>query len=228
MRIRFRPRRDFSVRNAHMNFSKSKVLLKKINAIHDSGASFDHQLSALERDLLLQYLRQLYECVLGEEEELRPVGKVKSPSPKVERFVEPPTSHRSETMPRPEVDIHPVEKKQPKAEVQPPEKEKFDPELEALFLHSEMTDLSQRFANTPISDVSKAMGINDKILTINELFKGNQQHFDEVVNRLNSFSTFDDAKSYLINGVASKNEWSNKKNKQKAERFVKLVRRRYL
>ena len=49
-----------------------------------------------------------------------------------------------------------------------------------------------------------------------------------VVGRLNSFSTFDDAKKYLIQGVASTNEWGHKKNRSKAQVFVKLVRRRYL
>ena len=54
-----------------MNFSKSKVLLKKLNAIHDSGASFDNQLSSLERDLLLQYLRELSECVLDQDDKVQ-------------------------------------------------------------------------------------------------------------------------------------------------------------
>lgn len=221
-----------------MNFSKSKVLLKKINAIHDSGASFENQLSGLEKDLLLQYLRDLYECVLDEQPARKtthhqsPVQKEASVPVQKEASVPVHQAAKTDEERGPGAVEDPVpvkvEKKLVVSNGQAKETKKSDPELESLFAQSEFADLSQRFANTPIRDVSKAMGINEKILTINDLFKGNQQVFEEVVDRLNTFSSFDDAKEYLIKGIARTNDWAHKKNKQKAEVFVKLVRRRYL
>lgn len=46
-----------------MNFLKSKVVLKKINALHESAEAFNNTSSKLERDLLLHYLRELYEII---------------------------------------------------------------------------------------------------------------------------------------------------------------------
>jgi len=72
------------------------------------------------------------------------------------------------------------------------------------------------------------MGINERILTINELFHGNQQLYQQVVNHLNSLDSYDLAVEYLATGVAAENKWGNKKRKMKAEVFLNLVKRRYL
>ena len=72
------------------------------------------------------------------------------------------------------------------------------------------------------------MGINDKILTINELFGGDQGLFNTVVSELNGFNSFDKAQEYLIAGVAKKQGWYEDNKKEKATAFIKLIRRRYI
>jgi len=51
-----------------MDLQRSKVLLKKINALHDSADAFDGKFSKLERDLILQYVRDFYELLTTDED----------------------------------------------------------------------------------------------------------------------------------------------------------------
>jgi len=221
-----------------MNFSKSKVLLKKINAIHDSAESFDNKFSALERDLMLQYLRQLYECVSGDEPSMshsqvkaevrsnRPAPVVESAPPAPQKMAQvahnAPGSNGQDHVAHTSTVVAPTAPPQPK-HIQPVE----DPELVELFDELGAPDKSQRFGNTPITDISKAMGINDRILTINELFKGDQQVFQDVIHHLNGLSSFESARQYLIQGIAKSNGWVSDKKRNKAAVFIKLLRRRY-
>lgn len=47
-----------------MNLQKAKVLLKKINALNDSLSPDDGPITSIEKDLMLSYVRQLYEAYL--------------------------------------------------------------------------------------------------------------------------------------------------------------------
>ena len=224
-----------------MNFDKSKVLLKKINAIHDSVAEVGGSFSSLERDLILEYIRNLYECIRQDKTDETP-----APLPDLRVRTEPQPTAQPKSVPAPPVapskpeptyisngvaattssnGHHP----EPMPEVQvAPIVIDMNPEMEELFAESQLTDLSQRFANAPIADISKAMGINERILTINELFKGDQQQFKITADTLNEFTTFAEAKAYLSKGPAAKFDWTNNKRKKKAAVFIKLVRRRYM
>ena len=97
-----------------------------------------------------------------------------------------------------------------------------------LFNLDESADMSSRFSQLPISDISKSMGINDKILTKNELFGGDSIKFDRVMSELNSFNTYEQAKNYLMKGIAAELDWGSERKRRKAEVFIKLVKRKYL
>lgn len=88
-------------------------------------------------------------------------------------------------------------------------------------------ELSERLSQTPIADIKKAMGINERVLTLNELFGGDQAAFDETLTALNGFSSYDQAKNYLASTAAPKFNWTEKEKKKKAQAFAKLVWRRY-
>lgn len=235
-----------------MDLKKSQALLKKINALHESATAFDGKISKMERDLLLHYLREMYEEIITpqyEAEQLRrPISSngVGSPAPKVQ-YAERQVAVKEKIAvpaikPQPELVAIREESKVPEpvhyAEVpevrekekkqKEPKKVKIDEGLIALFEINDANDLGSRFSQLPISDIGKSMGINDKILTINDLFNGDQNLFNSVVNDLNRLSSFDKAQNYLVSGIATKNDWSNSKRKGKAEVFIKLIRRRYL
>lgn len=97
----------------------------------------------------------------------------------------------------------------------------------ALFEFKEATELSEKLSMQPIRDLTKAMGLNEKIFTINELFGGDSKAFDETVKKLNTFSSFERASEYLANGVAHTYNWPSRSKKKKALNFIQLVKRRY-
>ncbi|MCB0521373.1 MAG: hypothetical protein H6577_01855 [Lewinellaceae bacterium] len=102
-----------------------------------------------------------------------------------------------------------------------------DGELEELFTIALAKELSEKLGELPITDIKKAMGLNERIFTVNELFGGDQAVFDETLSSLNRLPGFEEAKKYLINGVATRYNWSSKDKKSKARNFIKLVKRRY-
>lgn len=157
-----------------------------------------------------------------------------SPSPpKVEVTPEPTSKSRPEPAPRPVVVETPkVEKETPPVKVASvptpkPVKGKISEDQEELFEFKEATDLSERLSQSPIKDLNKAMGINERILTTNELFDGNGDAMKDALSTINRLSNFDDAKDYLAN-IAEIYDWTSKHKKKKAKIFVKLVRRRFV
>jgi len=101
-------------------------------------------------------------------------------------------------------------------------------EIEELFYFQEARELSDRLSLSPIADLNKALGINDRLLTVNELFGGDYAFFDESFRKLNSMSSFEEAKSYLKENVVEDQDWLNPGKKEKAKRFIKFIKRRYI
>ena len=100
-------------------------------------------------------------------------------------------------------------------------------EIEALFKFREAKELSEKLGDLPIRDLSTALGLNEKIFTINELFGGDKETYDVTIHALNGFVDFEQAKEYLSKHVATKFKWANNERKKKAKIFIKMVRRRY-
>jgi hypothetical protein len=136
------------------------------------------------------------------------------PAPVVEKPVEAPAP-----LPEKTVEFQPAPPPRPSHNT--------DPELEALFAFKTATELSEKLSQAPITDIKKAMGLNDRISTQNELFGGDNAAFDATVATLNQLRSYEDAKDYLIRNVAQKYNWASKERKEKAKEFIKLVRRRY-
>lgn len=140
--------------------------------------------------------------------------------------VEPPK-------PNPPVDEKPTPKPEPPAtkEPTPPVQNTAtatNEEYEELFAFKEATDLSQKLSASPIADLSKALGMNEKYLYINELFGGDVATFQTALKQLNNGESFDQARQYLEQECIGQHNWMDKNRKVIAKNFVKLVRRRYL
>lgn len=54
-------------------------------------------------------------------------------------------------------------------------------------------NLASRLGQKTIGDMKEAIGINDKFLLINELFKGNQHHYNQALHFLNNAESLDEA-----------------------------------
>jgi hypothetical protein len=246
-----------------MNLPQTKIFLEKIISLYKTLSSDEKNISPIERDLMLSYIRQLYETVLdtsGTPSVSAPIKSTPTPQPVV---APPPPKvevYKAPTPPPPPVQQPtPVVVEQPKpvyeapkvveqaAYMPPPvptpppvvEQPKPTPvvhtshgghipaDVAALFEENTGKELSDKLANTPIADLTKAFGFNDRLLTQNELFGGNKTVFDEVVKDLNNSSGFDTAKGLLVS-LAAKYHWAaNEDRKKQAKAFIKLVRRRF-
>ncbi len=58
--------------------------------------------------------------------------------------------------------------------------------------------IAERMEQSPISDLRAAIGINEKFLFINELFKGNLNLYNKTIDELNAFETINGAFTYLV------------------------------
>ncbi len=224
-----------------MKDKKVKRLLEKINHLY-KHQEIDGELSTIEHDLMLSYIRDLYEQYAFSKEgqshmKVKDSDQVKTEKVKeekivvapVEKVVEVKKPEPVEIVPDPEpvvkeeVTKAPVKEKEEKEEV----KVESSSELDALFGEVSISDLSDKLASSPIKDLGKAMGINERIFTIQELFGGDQDLFTGTVDALNGFNSFTEAAFFLKNGVASTQDWTSKDKMKKATHFIKLVRRRY-
>ena len=102
-----------------------------------------------------------------------------------------------------------------------------NPELEALFVLPKGEDLASKLSAKPIRLVEDAMGINDRISTINELFGRDHELFKATLEKVNGFTTYDQARDYLLHGVAYSQEWSAEEKAEKAIEFIRLVGRKF-
>ncbi len=253
-----------------MNLKQAEIILEKITRLYKSMKLDERNIDAFEQDLMLSYIRQLYESFSPDKpvtkkvkpilppvepspvkpvvkeapkpsEPLKPKPKPvepkvveKTPEPQLPKVSEapkvvpPPTSPTKPVSPAPK----PVSKPKPSP---PPSRPSVSnaknglsvAERAALFEFKEATELSEKLSMSPIRDLTKAMGLNEKIFTINELFGGDSKSFAETIQTLNTFTSFEQAAEYLANGVAFQQKWTNKNKKKKAINFITLVKRRY-
>jgi hypothetical protein len=236
--------------------------LHKISALTENAIS-DGQFSPLERELILSYIRELYDIVLDEKHPLdvrqapvvverkaeplsaEPIRQAETPkaAPIAEPIVVPqPVAHtvvveEKVVIPQPEpIQIQKVEevvKAEPVKQVEI-QKPSFVPNagssdaLAELFVDEKISDLSDKLALSPIKDLTKSMGINERIFTQQELFGNNQAHFSETLEGLNKCQSFDEAKQYLVHNVIYKYDWVAEQNIKKAVTFIKLVKRKFI
>ena len=102
-----------------------------------------------------------------------------------------------------------------------------DEDVQQLFEHKMGKELSDKLSSLPIRDLTKAMGLNDRIAAVNDLFGGDNDAFISAMHALNGLNSFDDAKAWLAQNVVAEYGWTKRNTKKKAKEFIKLIRRRY-
>jgi hypothetical protein len=104
----------------------------------------------------------------------------------------------------------------------------FIPKHDELFVHRASNEISEKLANSPIADINTALGINTRMLYINELFGGNANQFKLAVDELNLLGNYDAARAFLERHYVDAFHWNTPAKKERAKEFIKIVRRRYL
>ena len=205
-----------------MNLDKTASALNRINRLFELISEMG-EASDTERDLLKAYVKDLYNSLTDNEGDTLAA----SPAPAPVAAPAPPTPPPpAEALPEAAVAEAPPAPPVAKPEVKP-SPATSSPALEELFATEAVTELSDKLSLAPISDLTKAMGLNERIFTVNELFGGDNAEFQTMITSLNGLSSFDEAKSVLMRSVAQKYDWGAPGKVKKAKTFIKLVQRRY-
>ncbi|MGF2412473.1 hypothetical protein [Ferruginibacter sp.] len=86
-------------------------------------------------------------------------------------------------------------------------------------------DLGDALTEAPIRDLRKAIGINDRFLFINELFRGDESMYERSIKTINSFSILPEAEYWIQRELKTKIGWSE--SNAVVQQFIQLVKRRF-
>jgi hypothetical protein len=86
-------------------------------------------------------------------------------------------------------------------------------------------DLGDTLTEVPVRDLRKAIGVNDRFLFINELFRGDEVAYERSIKTINSFSIFAEAEYWIQRELKVKNGWDA--NNAMVAQFFQLVKRRF-
>lgn len=227
-----------------MNLDKTAKALKKINRLYELISDIGES-TETERDLLKAYAMDLYNSLSSDEERIddeisNDMKKLKKEEKKLKK------EHKAKKQAAKASEEVSEVKTEPKEEKDVPEavpasaassasdnkktaaaQSGFSAEMMEIFQVNEVTELSDKLSQSPISDLTKAMGINERIFTVNELFGGNTDEFNNLMKALNGLTNYEEAKAVLMKSVASKYDWDNTARQKKARQLIKLIQRRF-
>jgi hypothetical protein len=86
-------------------------------------------------------------------------------------------------------------------------------------------ELADQLGAAPIKDLRKAIGLNDRFVFINELFRGDETMYDRSIKTINNFAIYAEAQYWMERELKVKLGWDN--GKSVTQEFYALVRRRF-
>jgi len=87
------------------------------------------------------------------------------------------------------------------------------------------TELIERLKEAPVKDLRKAIGINDRFLFINDLFRGDESMYERSIKTINSFNIYPEAEYWINRELKVKIGWNN--DHSTVQHFDQLVKRRF-
>jgi hypothetical protein len=234
-----------------MNIKKIEKQLKKINQLFETIKE-DGTVSGIEKDLMLSYVRGLYEKLTEPQDDNLKINnsdkvsksKEKKESPKIE-VIEPKQNNIADVVLQEVVQADystantensaqpvasysaPIYQESVVKEVVEAPKNEIPQDLEDLFKSDSVNDLSDKLSRAPVQDLTKCMGINEKIFTVQELFGGDSGLFAKAMESMDKFTSLEQARDYLVEHVAVNQNWVAEGKIKKATNFIKLISRRY-
>ncbi|MBI1344062.1 MAG: hypothetical protein GC171_14135 [Terrimonas sp.] len=92
-------------------------------------------------------------------------------------------------------------------------------------LNEKKTELGERLMDTPIRDLRKAIGINDRFTFISELFRGDEAMYERSLKTINSFNIYPEAEYWISRELEIKLGWDSAS--ETVIHFYQLVKRRF-
>jgi hypothetical protein len=230
-----------------MRSSKVSELIEKINGTIKSPGF--PGLSKIERDLLMQRVRELYDeletwvastdTVQNQDAEnshhgdLPNTGTLKTKrtflsnqslllneAPKEK--IAPVSKEEMVAMPKKESLTAPVAEKKTESVVSINERVQTSESLNERLKASSTQEMHKKLASKPLKEL---IGLNQRFVILNELFKSNAEAFAAAVNHIDSLSDYPSADSFIQTQLISNYYWDE--TSQSARLFMKLVRQKF-
>jgi len=203
--------------------SVSEKMRHLLETVNRNGGRF----SAIEKDLLVGYMRELYELAVS---------------------IQPSTTTQSvnsvDHLPQNEMPSKPEEEKNhadENEEVQDGKNENISKKsITEIYAERNMNgkssvnerfkkqlpEVADKLRQTPIKDLKGYIGLNKRFAFIEALFNDREEEYENVVSKVNGFKSYEEAVNYLRSEVLQKFEWSD--DEPLVGEFFTLVMRRYL
>jgi len=92
-------------------------------------------------------------------------------------------------------------------------------------LKGSIVEIGHKLTDSPIRDLKKGIGVNDRYLFINELFRGDETMYERSIKTINSFRMFPEAEYWIERELKVKLGWEE--HKVTTKHFYQLVKRRF-
>ncbi|MBA2499065.1 MAG: hypothetical protein H0V30_05010 [Chitinophagaceae bacterium] len=86
-------------------------------------------------------------------------------------------------------------------------------------------ELAETLKETPIRDLRKAVGVNDRFVFISELFRGDEAMYERSIKTINGFNIYAEAEYWINRELKTKIGWDD--SRENVKHFYKLVKRRF-
>ncbi len=92
-------------------------------------------------------------------------------------------------------------------------------------LKEERVEVAAALQTAPIRDLKKAIGVNDRFLFVNDLFRGDENMYERSLKTINSFTIYPEAEYWIQRELKVKLSWPDES--ESVRLFDQLVRRRF-
>ena len=86
-------------------------------------------------------------------------------------------------------------------------------------------EISEKLTGLPVKDLKKAIGINDRYLYINDLFRGDEAMYERSIKTINGFSIWPEAEYWIRRELKTKLGWTD--DNETVKQFDQLIKRRF-
>ena len=218
-----------------------KRLLSRMMVQVDYMLRNDREMSRLDFDVMMEYTREFYailcDCQLDKQElddferknentEINEGGELINRD--VELEIETPNGENLNMEEEDKEEYEDGEEKEgEESDEEDVDEEDWEDEEDVSFHVEEPVDnsLAARLQRTPVTDIRTALGINDKMMIINDLFGGSFDRYSKSINALNEFPTLSGAKVYMSE-LQIELQWDTESQAYKM--LNDLVERRFL
>lgn len=87
------------------------------------------------------------------------------------------------------------------------------------------TEVAHKLQDSPVKDLRRAIGINDRFVFLKELFNGDEVMYERSIKTINNFQVLQEAEFWINRELKLRLGWND--SKEAVQHFYQLVRRRF-